>query len=92
MLVHNREKLKVKEREFIIDPWNDEPKETICSYLREIWRIGDTMKNEQIKDLAAAAYDKANRMSRGLIDHRRHLLKLPEEYREVEKGNCSSYE
>ena len=97
MLVHRgieppHEIKRVKEYEFIIDPNNTEPVETICAYLREIWRIADGLHSDRIKHLAQAAFDKANRMSRGLVDHRRHLLKLPEEYREVEKGKNKNYE
>ena len=83
---------KVREYEFIIDPHNMDPVDTICAYIREIYREADDLKSDKIKELCRAAYDKANRMNRGLVDHRRHLLKLPEEYRKVEKGKSPSYE
>ncbi len=93
MLVHRPVSIKkVREYEFIIDPHNMDPVDTICAYIREIYRIADEMKNEPIKELSRAAFDKANRMNRGLVDHRRHLLRIPEEFRQVEKGNSPSYE
>lgn len=93
MLVHRPVGIKAqREREFIIDPFNTGPVDTICAYLREIWRIADELHQDRIKELSAIAYDKANRMNRGLVDHRRHLLRLPEEYRHVEKGKSDKYE
>ena len=91
MLVHSPVVIKKqKEYEFVIDPYNMDPVDTICAYIREIYRLSDN--NERVKELARAAYDKANRMNRGLVDHRRHLLRIPEQYRHVEKGNSPSYE
>ncbi len=83
---------KVREYEFVIDPYNTDPVDTICAYIREIYREAEDLHNEKIKELARAAFDKANRMNRGLVDHRRHLLRIPEEYRHVEKGKSPSYE
>lgn len=83
---------KAREYEFIIDPDNMDPVDTICAYIREIYREADDFNNDKIKELCRAAYDKANRMNRGLVDHRRHLLRLPEEYRHVAKGKEKKYE
>ena len=87
MLVHRgieppHEIKKVKEYEFIIDPNNTEPVETICAYLREIWRVADGLHNDRIKQLAQAAFDKANRMDRGLKDYRKKFIRLPDYLKE----------
>lgn len=93
MLVHRPVSIrKVREYEFIIDPDNLDPVDTICAYIREIYREADELGNEKIKELARAAFDKANRMNRGLVDHRKHLLRIPEQYRHVEKGKNDKYE
>ena len=79
MLVHSRIKnLHVKEYQFIIDPNNTDSVDTICAYLREIWRIADDTHNARIKNLAQAAFDKANRMDRGLKKYRKRFMLLPQ--------------
>ena len=73
---------KAREYEFIIDPHNMDPVDTICAYIREIYREADDLKNDKIKELARAAFDKANRMDRGLKKYRKRFLILPKEVQE----------
>jgi len=62
-----------------IDPWNESIEGTICANLRAIWRQADTLGDDAIKELAAIAFDKANRMDRALHKYRKRFLQLPEE-------------
>ncbi len=56
-----------------------DPVDTICANIREIYREADGLHNEKIKELARAAFDKANRMDRGLKKYRKRFLILPKE-------------
>lgn len=62
-----------------IDPWDQSIEGTICATLRAIWREADSAGNQTIKDLAAAAFDKANRMDRKLKKYRKRFMQLPQE-------------
>ena len=62
-----------------IDPWETGIQGTICATLRAIWREADKTGNDEIKELAAVAFDKANRMDRALKKYRKRFLQLPEE-------------
>ena len=79
---------KVREYEFIIDPHNMDPVDTICAYIREIYREAEDLKNDKIKELCRAAYDKANRMDRGLKKYRKRFLILPKEIQEEMIAIC----
>jgi len=61
-----------------IDPWDTSIQGTICATLRAIWREADATGNQSIKDMAAIAYDKANRMDRALKKYRKRFLQLPQ--------------
>lgn len=65
--------------EYIIDPYDTSIEGTICATLRAIWREADAAGNEPIKELAAIAFDKANRMDRKLKKYRKRFLRLPQE-------------
>lgn len=62
-----------------IDPWNTEIDRTICSHIRAIWREADALGSDRIKELAALAFDKANRMDRKLRKYRKRFMQLPQE-------------
>lgn len=62
-----------------IDPYDTSIEGTICATLRAIWREADAAGNEPIKELAAIAFDKANRMDRKLKKYRKRFLRLPQE-------------
>ncbi len=64
---------------FEIDPENTDHVGTICSYIRAIYRAADKLDNEEIKELARAAFDKGNRMDRSLKKYRKRFMILPEE-------------
>lgn len=61
-----------------IDPWDQSIEGTICATLRAIWREADRTGSTEIKDLAAIAFDKANRMDRALKKYRKRFLQLPQ--------------
>jgi len=61
-----------------IDPLNVDIEGTICATLRAIWRVADSAGNDEIKDLAAIAFDKANRMDKALRKYRKRFMQLPE--------------
>ena len=65
-----------------IDPWDESIQGTICATLRAIWRQADTSGDDTIKELAAIAFDKANRMDRALKKYRKRFLQLPKELQE----------
>jgi hypothetical protein len=62
-----------------IDPWNESIQGTICATLRAIWRKADATGDDEVKDLTAIAFDKANRMDRALHKYRKRFLQLPQE-------------
>ena len=62
-----------------IDPFNESVEGTICATIRAIWREADRTGSAEIKDLAAIAFDKANRMDRALKKYRKRFLQLPQE-------------
>lgn len=61
-----------------IDPWDQSIEGTICATLRAIWREADRAGNDEIKGLAAVAFDKANRMDRKLKTYRKRFMQLPQ--------------
>ena len=65
-----------------IDPWNESIEGTICATIRAIWREADRTGSTEIKDMAAIAFDKANRMDRALKKYRRRFLRLPQEFQD----------
>jgi hypothetical protein len=62
-----------------IDPHNESIEGTICATIRAIWREADKAGNAEIKELAAVAFDKANRMDRALKKYRKRFMQLPED-------------
>ncbi len=72
----------MKDIKYHIDPYNDEPHGTICSTIRKIWRAGDAIGSEEVKQLAADAFDKAKRMDAKLKKYRKRFLTLPKELQE----------
>lgn len=69
----------MKPIKYVIDPWDESIEGTICATIRAIWREADKTGNDEIKDLAALAFDKANRMDRALKKYRKRFLQLPKE-------------
>lgn len=50
------------ERKYALNPERPAHRLTICDCLREIWRIGDSLGNDDLKELAEAGGDFAKRM------------------------------